>query len=159
MAWKSRGNDHVEKVVLARSSGKDGGLPKGLLVCRPTTAKRSVGGQRRCNDLVMSNLRKCKLLADWREMAQERAAWRGAMKMMTRKLNDQLEASAKKRKDEQKMRREEGIQLASTMLRWRSQDVCLLVRLRLAWSTTLEKFKDMAAQQRSSISACSVARH
>ena len=57
------------------------------------------------------------MLVDWREVAQERAAWTGIVKMMTGQLNDQLEASEKERKDEQKMRREEGIQLASSELR------------------------------------------
>ena len=65
----------------------------------------------------MSDLKKCDLLADWREFAQERAAWRGIVKILTRKLNDCLEASEKERKDELKMRREEGIQPASIELR------------------------------------------
>ena len=38
-------------------------LPKCLLVCRPASGKRSVGGQkRRWNDLVISDLQKCKML-------------------------------------------------------------------------------------------------
>ena len=57
------------------------------------------------------------MLVDWRRMTQERAAWRGVVKVMTGKLNVQLEASEKGRKDEWKMRREEGIQLASIELR------------------------------------------
>ena len=67
--------------------------------------------------MVRSDLQKCNLIADWREVAQERTAWRGVVKMMTGKLNVQLEASEKERKDERKMRREEGIQLASSELR------------------------------------------
>ena len=50
-------------------------------------------------------------------MAQERAAWRGIATTMTTKLNDQLETSEKERKDGWKVRRKEGIQLASIELR------------------------------------------
>ena len=77
------------------------------------------------------------------------------MKILTRILNDWLEASEKERKDELKKRREEGIQPASIKVSVRSQGVCLLARLRLAWSTTSDK--DMTAQHRSSTSAHSVA--
>ena len=75
--------------------------------------------------------------------------------MLTRILNDRLEASEKERKDELKKRREEGIQPASIEVSVRSQGVGLLVRLRLAWSTTSDK--DMAARHSSSTSAHSVA--
>ena len=93
---------------------EDSHLPKCLLVCQPASGKRSVGGQRRrWTDLVRSDLQKCNMLVDWREVAQERAAWRGVVKMMRGKLNVQLEASEK----EWKMRGEEGIQLASSELR------------------------------------------
>ena len=105
---------HLERMENSR-------LPKCLLVCRPASGKRSMGGQRRrWNDLVMSDLKKCNMLADWREVAQERAAWRGVVKMMTGKLNDQLEAAEKERKDERKMRREGGIQPAST--EWKCEE-------------------------------------
>ena len=65
----------------------------------------------------MSDLRKCDLLVDWRKTEQERAAWKSAVKMMTEKLNEQLEDSEKERKDEQKMGKEEGVQPESAMLR------------------------------------------
>ena len=65
---------------------EDSRLSKCLLVCRPASGKGSVGGQRRrWNDLVKSDLQKCNILVDWREVAQERAAWRGVVKMMTGK--------------------------------------------------------------------------
>ena len=64
---------------------------------------------------MRSDLQKCNTLADWMEVAQERAAWRGVVKTMTAKLNGQLEASEKERKDERKMRKEESIQLVSAM--------------------------------------------
>ena len=58
---------HLEK--------KNSRLPKCLLVCRPASGKLSVGGQRRSwNDLVRSDLQKCNMLVNWREMAQKRAA-------------------------------------------------------------------------------------
>ena len=66
---------------------------------------------------MRSDLQKCNTLADWMEVAQERAAWRGVVKTMTAKLNGQLEASEKERKDERKVRRKEGIQPASIELR------------------------------------------
>ena len=40
----------------------------------------------------------CVVLVDWRDVAQERAAWSGVVKMMTRKMNDRLEASEKEGK-------------------------------------------------------------
>ena len=59
---------HLEKMENSR-------LPKCLLVCRPASGKLSVGGQRRSsNDLVRSDLQKCNMLVNWREMAQKRAA-------------------------------------------------------------------------------------
>lgn len=58
---------------------------------------------------MKSDLQKCNLLADWREVAQERDAWKGVVKTMTANLNGQMEASEKVRKDERKVRREEGI--------------------------------------------------
>ena len=117
---QSGGDGYEKKALLAGPPGKNGGLsyPKCLLACRPANGKRSVGGQRRrWNDLVRSDLQKCNMLADWRELAQERAAWRGVVKMMTAKLNGQLEAAEKERKDERKVKREEGIQLPSIELR------------------------------------------
>ena len=58
---------------------EDSHLPKCLLVCRPASGKWSVGGQkRRWNDLVMSDLKKCDLLADWREVAGESCLERGS---------------------------------------------------------------------------------
>ena len=120
------GLDRVEVMVMRRrlcwlghlERMEDSRIPKCLLACRPANGKRSMGGQkRRWNDLVRSDLQKCNMLADWREVAQERAAWRGVVKTMTAKLNGQLEASEKERKDERKVRREEGIQPPSIELR------------------------------------------
>ena len=120
------GLDRVEVMVMRRrlcwlghlERMEDSRIPKCLLACRPANGKRSVGGQkRRWNDLVRSDLQKCNMLADWREVAQKRAAWRGVVKTMTAKLNGQLEASEKERKDERKVRREEGIQPPSIELR------------------------------------------
>ena len=59
---------------------KDSRLPKCLLICRPAGGKRSVGGQkRRWNEVVKDDLKKCDLLADWRDVASQREAWRGVV--------------------------------------------------------------------------------
>ena len=57
---------------------------------------------------MSSDLRKCDLLVDWREVAQERGAWRGVVRTMSEILNNQLEATEKERKDDWKMRKETG---------------------------------------------------
>jgi len=109
------GVDRVEVMILRRrlrwlghlERMEDSRLPKCLLVSRPTVGKRSVGGQkRRWNDAVMEDLKKCDLLADWREVARERVAWRGVVKLSADTLNQQLEISEKERKDQRKNRRE-----------------------------------------------------
>ena len=74
-------------VCVCVCAGPPGGLsyiPKCLLACRTASGKQSVGGQKRTwNDLVRSDLQKCNMLADWREVAQERAACRGVVKTIT----------------------------------------------------------------------------
>ena len=86
---------------------EDSRLPKCLLVSRPAVGRRSVGGQkRRWNDAVLEDLKKCDLSADWREVARERAVWRGVVKLSADTLNQQLEISEKERKDQRKKRRE-----------------------------------------------------
>ena len=71
---------------------KDSLLPKCLLVCRPAGGKRSVGGQkRRWNEVVKDYLKKCDLLADWRDVASQREAWRWVVKMAANELSQQLE--------------------------------------------------------------------
>ena len=55
MRRRLRWLDHVERM-------KDSCLPKCLLVCRPASGKRSVGGQ-------MENWKRCDLLEEWRESA------------------------------------------------------------------------------------------
>ena len=91
---------HVERMADSR-------IPKGLLVCRPLVGKRSVGGQkRRWNDLVILDLKKCDLIPDWRGLACERGVWRGLVREATTELNQQLEASEARKKDEIKKTRE-----------------------------------------------------
>jgi hypothetical protein len=93
---------------------KESRLPKYLLVCRPARGKRSVGGQkRRWNEVVKDDLKKCDLLADWRDVASQREAWKGVVKIAANKLNQQLELSEKEKKDQLKKRREAGVQSAS----------------------------------------------
>ena len=42
---------------------------------------------------MSGDLRKCDLLGDSREVAQERAAWRGVVRTMSEMLNNQLRRS------------------------------------------------------------------
>lgn len=94
---------------------EDSLIPKCLLVCRPAHGKRSVDGQkRRWNDVLRDDLKKCDLVTDWREVAGERTAWRGIVKLASEYLNHQLEASEKGKKDQQKSRRETGVQPGSS---------------------------------------------
>ena len=86
-------------------------LPKCLMVCRPEGGKRSLGGQkRRWCDVIQNDLQRCYLLTDWRQTASQREAWRGVVKLAADELNQELEDAEKKKKDQQKQRREEGIQ-------------------------------------------------
>ena len=76
---------HVERLA-------DSWIPKYLLVCQPYGGKNSVGGQtRRWNNLVLSDLKKCDLLPDWRDMTHERGAWRCLVKEASAELNRCLE--------------------------------------------------------------------
>ena len=59
--------------------------------------------------MVQDDLKSCHLLADWRQAASQREAWRGVVKLAVDELNQGLE-EAEKKKDQQKRRREEGIQ-------------------------------------------------
>ena len=50
---------------------------KCLLMCKPAKGRRSVGGQKkRWSDMMMEDLKRCDLLEDWKETAQDRGAWR-----------------------------------------------------------------------------------
>ena len=71
------------------------------------------GQKRRWNEVVKDDLKKCDLLADWRDVASQREAWRGVVKMAANELNQQLELSEKEKKDQLKKRREAGVQSAS----------------------------------------------
>ena len=86
----------------------DNRLPKQLLVCAPVGGSRAVGGQKyRWNDLVTRDLTKCGMLADWRERAQSRDAWRWDTKRNVEAINVQAEQEEKQRKDERKRLREQ----------------------------------------------------
>ena len=85
-------------------------LAKQLLVSAPVGGKRSVGGQkRRWNDVVSNDRRLSNLSETWREQAQERDSWRITIKRSAEFLNQQAEASEKGRKDEKKRRREQRL--------------------------------------------------
>ena len=55
---------------------KDSRLPKQLLVCVPVDDKRAAGRQKyRWNDVVLRDLKSCKLSEDWHEFAHSRSLW------------------------------------------------------------------------------------
>ena len=94
---------HVERM-------KESRIPRCLLVCKPAFGKRSAGGQkRRWNDVLMGDLKRCDLLEDWRESAQDRGAWRCFVAEALADLNANMESQEKERKDVGKKRREEGV--------------------------------------------------
>ena len=87
----------------------DSRLPKQLLVCAPIGGSRSVGGQKcHWNDLVQRDLVKCDF-EDWRELAQDRLAWHGMVKISVKDLNREAEKKDDKKKDEKK--RNQQVQL------------------------------------------------
>ena len=102
---------HVERM-------KDSRLPKCLLLCKPASGKRSAGGQkRRWNNVIMGDLKRCDLLEDWRETAQDRGAWRYLVSEALSDLNACMERQEKERKDVRKKRREEGVLSESSVLK------------------------------------------
>ena len=83
---------HVERIDNSR-------LPKCLLVCRPEGGKHSLGGQkRRWCDVVQDDLKSCHLLADWRQAASQREAWRGVVKLAVDELNQGRKKLRKRRR-------------------------------------------------------------
>ena len=81
----------------------DSRLPKQLLVCAPAQGARSAGGQKcRWNDLVQRDLVKCGIEQDWRELAQDRSAWRGVVEMCVDSINKEAEQKEDRKKDERK---------------------------------------------------------
>ena len=95
----------------------DSRLPKQLLVCAPIGGSRSVGGQKcRWNDLVQRDLVKCGLEQDWRELAQDRLAWRGMVKISVQDLNREAEKKDDKKKDEKKRNQQVQLTTASASL-------------------------------------------
>ena len=58
--------------------------------------------------MVLSYLKSCGLLPEWRELAHDRAAWRALVKEATEELNCLLEEREASTLDERKLRREGG---------------------------------------------------
>ena len=70
----------------------DSRLPKQLLVCALTGGARSAGGQKcRWNDLIQRDLVRSGIEQDWRELAQDRSAWRGIVEMSINTINEEFE--------------------------------------------------------------------
>ena len=85
----------------------DSRLPKQLLVSAPAQGARSAGGQKcRWNDLVQRDLVKCGIEQDWRELAQDRSAWRGVVEMRVDTINKETERKEDRKKDERKRKQQ-----------------------------------------------------
>ena len=92
-------------------------LPKQLLVCALTGGARSVGGQKcRWNDLIQRDLVRFGIEQDWRELAQDRSAWRGIVEMSVNTINEEFEKKEDKKKDERKKKRQTHLATASAGL-------------------------------------------
>ncbi len=80
----------------------DSRLPKQLLVFAPVEGAQSVGEQKcHWSDLVHRDQVKYGLKQDWLELAQDWAAWRGAVKMCVDTINKE-EQKEDRKKDEKK---------------------------------------------------------
>ena len=81
----------------------DSWLPKQLLVCAPAQGAGSAGGQKCCwNDLVHRDLVKCEMEQYWRELGQDRLAWRGVVEMCIDTINKETERMEDRKKDDRK---------------------------------------------------------
>ena len=72
-------------------------------MCVCVCVQISVGGQKcRWNDLIQRDLVRCGIEQDWRELAQDRSAWRGIVEMSVNIINEEFEKKEDKKKDERK---------------------------------------------------------
>ena len=111
---------HVERM-------NDTHIPKYVLVYHPASGKRLPGGKkRRWNDVMMSDMKSYDLLPNWRNMAQDRAAWRGWKELSTAELNSALKESEAGVKSERKQRREGATQPTQSSLRC-TEPGCLFI--------------------------------
>ena len=82
-------------------------IPRRLLVCKFAGDKRAVGGQKlRWVDVVMRDLKKCKLDHKWMHVAQDRDKWSFIVETAVTELNEEAEEMEKMKKDKRKERRE-----------------------------------------------------
>ena len=78
-------------------------LPKQLCVSAPVGCKRSIGGQKRLwNDVVSGDLNQCNLLESWREKAEEHNSWRSIIKSNADHFNKKSENREKRLRDDRK---------------------------------------------------------
>ena len=92
---------HVARMNIER-------IPRMLLVSKPATGKRTVGGQKlRWADVVSGDLRKCGIEENWRLLAQEREKYRVTVDDKLTELNEAAEREEEAKKDEKKRRREQ----------------------------------------------------
>ena len=82
-------------------------IPRRLLVCKFAGGKHAVGGQKlRWVDVVMRDLKKCKLNQEWMHVAQDRDKWSCVAETAVTELNEEAEETEKMKKDKRKERRE-----------------------------------------------------
>ena len=82
-------------------------IPRRLLVCKFAGGKRAVGGQKlRWVDVVMRDLKKCKLNQEWMHVAQDRDKWSCVVETAVTELNEEAEETEKMKKDKRKERRD-----------------------------------------------------
>ena len=82
-------------------------IPRQLLVCKFDGGKRSVGGQKlRWVDVVIRDLKKCKIDQDWMSIAQDRDEWGSIVEATANEVNEKAEEMEKMKKDMRKERRE-----------------------------------------------------
>ena len=92
---------HVARMNIER-------IPRMLLVSKPATGKRTVGGQKlRWADVVSGDLRKCGIEENWRLLAENREKWRVTVDNKLTELNEAAEREEEAKKDEKKRRREQ----------------------------------------------------
>ena len=82
-------------------------IPRQLLVCKLKGEKCSVGGQKlRWVDVVMRDLKKCKIKQDWKNIAQNRDEWSSIVEAAANEVNERAEEMEKLKKDMQRGKRE-----------------------------------------------------
>ena len=76
--------------------------------------------------MMVENLKRCDLLEDWKETAQDRGAGRCFVMEALSNVNECMETQEKERKDVIKKRREEAVQSKSLALKCEMTGCCFM---------------------------------